>query len=265
MQHANIHTHTTFSDGKNTPEEMVQRAVELGFSSIGISDHSETAFESYYCMATSEYDRYRRTLRELKERYEGQIDVLLGIEQDSYSPAICDGFDYVIGSVHYVLCGSDYSNVDKTLEIQMRAIENYFGGDKTEYAKRYFELVAENAIRGGFEVVGHFDLLNKFGLFSDCTETYEKIALEALDTCLSRIPYIEMNTGAIARGYKTVYPDFFLLHRILQKGGKLVLNGDSHSAEALDCHFDASVTALKEIGFTSLWQLRKSGWTEVLI
>lgn len=265
MQYSNIHTHTTFSDGKNTPEEMVLKAIELGFFSIGISDHSETAFESYYCMASSEYGKYRRTVRDLKERFKGQIDVLLGIEQDSYSPALCDDFDYVIGSVHYVRCGSDYSNVDKTVEIQMRAIENYFGGDKTEYAKRYFELVAENSIRGGFEVVGHFDLLNKFGLFSDYTEKYEKIALEALDTCLSSIPYIEMNTGAISRGYKTVYPDEFFLRRILEKGGRIVLNGDSHSATALDCHFDASIAMLKEIGFSSVWQLGKQGWTEVMI
>lgn len=265
MLYSNIHTHTTFSDGKNTPEEMVKRAVELGFCSVGISDHSETAFESYYCMASSEYDEYRRTVRDLKERFEGQIDVLLGIEQDSYSPALCDDFDYVIGSVHYVRCGSEYSNVDKTLEIQMGAIENYFGGDKLEYAKRYFELVAENAIRGGFEVVGHFDLLNKFGLFSECTEKYEKIALEVLDTCLAQIPYIEMNTGAIARGYKTVYPDSFILRRICEKGGRIVLNGDSHSAAALDCHFNESVAMLKEIGFSSVWQLSKSGWTEVLI
>ncbi len=265
MQYANIHTHSTFSDGKNTPEEMIQRAIELGFSSIGISDHSETAFESYYCMDSAEYENYRRTGRELKKKYDGQIDVLFGIEQDSYSPAFSGGFDYVIGSVHYVLCGNEYSNVDKTAEIQRRAIENYFGGDKTEYAKRYFELVAENSVRGGFEVLGHFDLLNKFGLFADPSEEYKRVALEALSTALSYIPYVEMNTGAIARGYKTVYPDDFLLRHICQKGGRLVLNGDSHSVEALNCHFDASVAALKEIGFTSIWQLRKAGWTEVVI
>ena len=235
MQYANIHTHTTFSDGKNTPEEMILKAIELGFSSIGISDHSETAFDSAYCMGADAYPSYRKSVNELKEKYGDRIDVLCGIERDSYSPVPCEGFDYIIGSVHYILYG------------------------------RYYDLVAEHALRKDFEVLGHFDLLNKFGLFSDCTEEYRAIALEALDACLSAVPYIEMNTGAISRGYKAVYPDDFFLRHILEKGGKIVLNGDSHSAQALDCHFDASVAKLKEIGFASLWQLGKNGWHEVLI
>lgn len=265
MQYANIHTHTTFSDGKNTPEEMIRKAVELGFSAIGISDHSETAFDSAYCMASSAYAEYRRTVCALKEAYADQIDVLCGIERDSYSPAPCEGFDYVIGSVHYILYNGEHLPVDFSLEKQLDPIERYFGGDKLEYARRYYDILAENAVRGGFEVLGHFDLLNKFGLYSDSTETYREIALKALDTALENIPYIEMNTGAISRGYKAVYPDDFFLKYICQKGGKIVLNGDSHSAEALNCYFDESVKTLKTIGFSSIWQLRKSGWTEILI
>ena len=101
--------------------------------------------------------------------------------------------------------------------------------------------------------------------FKDSSDEYRTTALEALDVVLSKVPYIEMNTGAISRGYKAVYPDDFFLRYILEKGGKIVLNGDSHSAAALDCHFDESVAALKEIGFSSLWQLQKSGWKEILI
>lgn len=265
MQYANIHTHTTFSDGKNTPEEMIQKAIELGFSSIGISDHSETAFDSDYCMASRDYDVYRRTVNALKEKYADQIDVLCGIERDSYSPASCEGFDYVIGSVHYILYKGEHLPVDASLAKQMDAIERHFGGEKLEYARRYYDILAENVLRGGFDVLGHFDLLNKFGLYDDQSDAYCSIAFEALEAVLSAVPYIEMNTGAISRGYQAVYPANLFLRRICEKGGRIVLNGDSHSAEALDCHFDASVSVLKEIGFSSVWQLRKQGWTEVLI
>lgn len=265
MQYANIHTHTTFSDGKNTPEEMIEKAVELGFSSIGISDHSETAFDSAYCMASSAYGEYRKTVEALKARYASQIDVLCGIERDSYSPVPTEGFDYVIGSVHYILYKGEHLPVDFSLEKQMHPIACYFGGDKLEYARRYYDILGENVLRGGFEVLGHFDLLNKFDLFADCTEAYQKIALEALDLALANVPYIEMNTGAISRGYKAVYPNDFFLKYIFEKGGRIVLNGDSHSAAALDCHFSESVKTLKSIGFSSVWQLRKNGWTEVAI
>ena len=36
----NLHTHTTYCDGKNTAEEMVQKAIELGFKSLGFSGHA---------------------------------------------------------------------------------------------------------------------------------------------------------------------------------------------------------------------------------
>ena len=32
--------HTCYCDGKNTPEEMVQSAIEKGLSTVGISGHS---------------------------------------------------------------------------------------------------------------------------------------------------------------------------------------------------------------------------------
>ena len=35
-----LHMHTVFSDGKNTPEEMVQEAIRRGLDTVGISDHS---------------------------------------------------------------------------------------------------------------------------------------------------------------------------------------------------------------------------------
>ena len=38
-QNFSYHTHTNFSDGKNTVLEMVKRAKELGFCELGISDH----------------------------------------------------------------------------------------------------------------------------------------------------------------------------------------------------------------------------------
>ena len=46
----NLHTHTTFSDGKNTPEEIVLTALEQGFCSIGFSDHAYTSYDISYCM-----------------------------------------------------------------------------------------------------------------------------------------------------------------------------------------------------------------------
>ena len=51
---ANYHTHTSFCDGKNTPEEIVLYAIEKGFTSIGFSGHGYTPFDLRYCMKDTE-------------------------------------------------------------------------------------------------------------------------------------------------------------------------------------------------------------------
>lgn len=266
MTHTNFHTHTTFSDGKNTPEEMVQKAVELGLSAIGISDHSETLFDRDYCMAKGRYLAYQKELCRLKGLYRDQIDVFCGIEQDSASPRDrLENFDYVIGSVHYIPVDGEHYPVDHYEKLQWQAIESWGKGDKMEYARRYFDQVAENAVRGGFSILGHFDLVNKFSLFDPEDDAYRTLALSALDTVLGEDLVIEVNTGGLARGYKKLYPAPFLLSRIREKGGKIMLNGDSHSAETLTSFFDDTVKQLLAIGFSSLYQWSRDGWKEVNI
>ena len=49
------HVHTTFSDGKNTPEEIVLAAREKGLKEIGFSDHSYTFFDERYCLKKTVY------------------------------------------------------------------------------------------------------------------------------------------------------------------------------------------------------------------
>ena len=266
MRHSNIHTHTTFSDGKNTAEEMVQKALELSFVSLGFSEHSESAFDPGYSAVKEDYPRYRKEVARLKEKYEGQIELFCGIEQEFYSDEVSDEFEYTIGSVHYIRVKDEYFPMDASLEGQQKFIQGYGKGDPMEMAKRYFDTVVENCQKRKFEVQGHFDLIQKYGLFDGAGEEYQAIALAAVDEVLKNVPFLEINCGAIGRGYrKTPYPDEFILKHLQKKGAKLVLNGDSHSVDTLDTHFAQSVEDLKRIGFSSLWQLRKTGFVEVPI
>ncbi len=266
MRHSNLHTHTTFSDGKNTPREMVEKALELNFSSLGFSDHSEFLFDRDFKPASGKDLPYRNEISEIAKEYEGKLDILCGVERDYFTLDDVSHYEYVIGSVHYIRPEGEVVPLDWSEKIQRDWIEKSGRGDKNELAKRYYELVAEFAMEGSFQILGHFDLINKFGLFDDGDETYRKIALEALDEVLKKDVFIEVNTGAISRGYrKDPYPDAFFLRYIKEKGGRLVLNGDSHSADALNTHFDPSVEMLSKIGFSSLWQLKRAGWEEISI
>ena len=73
MRFSNFHTHSCFSDGKNTPEEMVCSAIERGFTALGFSDHSETKCDLSYCMKLADYPAYFKTINDLKEKYKKAI------------------------------------------------------------------------------------------------------------------------------------------------------------------------------------------------
>jgi DNA polymerase (family X) len=100
-----IHTHTTYSDGLNTLQEMTEYAQRLGYKYIGISDHSKAAF---YANGLKE-DRVEAQWREIEELNKTLFNfkILKSIECDilndgslDYSEEILRGFDFVIASVH---------------------------------------------------------------------------------------------------------------------------------------------------------------------
>ena len=62
-----LHVHTTWSDGKNTPEEMIKAAIARGMEGIGISDHSYTSFDAKWGLSASGEDEYRAEIGRLKE------------------------------------------------------------------------------------------------------------------------------------------------------------------------------------------------------
>ena len=233
-----FHVHTTFSDGANTPEEMVQAAIKLGMEAIGFSDHAYTPFDESYCIPLGRMDEYRRTIAALKEQYAGKIQIYCGIEQDLYATSSTAGFDYVIGSVHYVRAGSEYLPVDESAEVQKQAVARHFGGDFYAFAERYFEAVAQLPEQTGASLLGHLDLVAKFNqreqLFDERHPRYVRAWQQAVDTLLMHgIPF-EINTGAISRGYRTLpYPNPDMQAYIRAHGGQFVYSSDSHRADTL--------------------------------
>lgn len=238
-----LHIHTTYSDGKNTPEEVVLSAIEKGLKVIGFSDHAPTFFDSGYCMKTEKLDSYKEEIYALREKYKGKIEILCGIEQDVFSDFIPEGLDYIIGSVHYVKKGDKYIPVDNTAKHLKDAANELFGGDIYALVESYFALVGEVADKTNADIIGHFDLITKFSekedLFDQNHPRYIAAWKSAVDKLiLKNIPF-EINTGAISRGYRTTpYPAKNMIDYIKEKGGKFILSSDSHSAENLAFNFE---------------------------
>lgn len=235
---SNFHTHTVYSDGKDTPEDIVLEALRLGCSEIGFSDHSYTDFDTSYCMSRKNTAEYKREIRRLKEKYKGKIKIYLGIEQDYYSTEPTDGYDYIIGSVHYVKKDGVYIPVDESAKRQIDAVNTLYGGDFYAFVADYYKIIADVYEKTKCDIIGHFDLITKFNedgaLFDTSDIRYKDSSSAALEKLLNTPALFEINTGAISRGYrKTPYPESVILDRIAKSKKPFVLSSDSHKKETL--------------------------------
>jgi histidinol phosphatase-like PHP family hydrolase len=81
MKRHDIHTHTTYSDGFLSPEDLVQQAKKKKLEILGICDHgfSKKLLENY--QVTVCLDKYLDHLRRIKSSLNG-LDLIIGIEID---------------------------------------------------------------------------------------------------------------------------------------------------------------------------------------
>ncbi len=242
MMRTDFHLHTSFSDGKNTPEEMVAAALQKGMTKIGFSDHSLTEFDVDYCMKAERIGEYKKEIATLKEKYKGKIEIYCGIEQDIFSSPAA-GFDYVIGSVHYVKAGEDYIPVDLSTQAIEDGVKKHFAGDFLAFAEAYFAQVETVVEKTNADIIGHFDLVTKFEektpLFDRNHSRYIKAWQRAADKLLTHGRLFEINTGAISRGYRrTPYPSADIITYLAAMGAKFIMSSDSHRAENLLFQFD---------------------------
>lgn len=269
MKHlSDFHTHTIFCDGKNTPREMIERAVELGFVSYGFSGHGVSGFGGTGAMTPENEIKYKESILSLKEEYRGRINIHLGIEQELLSDHPTDGYEYVIGSVHVIDTPKGWRPLDLAPENITSLSNECFGGDFERLAEVYFDMVKSIPKRINATVIGHIDLLSKFcdRIPLSMGKRYFDAAFDAVDAI---VPYgipFEINVGAITRGYrKTPYPDPKILRYIKERGGEIMINGDTHSAVALGRFLSDAEELAISCGFGHKLVISENGYEKIFL
>jgi len=267
----NLHTHTVYCDGTLSAEEMVVAAIEKRCGTIGFSEHSNIWFvEDTYSMSPGTRLAYIREIRRLKEQYAGRIGVYLGIEQDYFTEIPADGFDYVIGAVHYVKKGDYYVNVDNGAGEVLRQVNVYYGGDFYEFAEDYYSTLSGIVKKTGAGIIGHFDVVAKNNFdgsqFDETHPEYIGAALCAMDEILKDCKLFEVNTGAMYRiGKQVPYPSPFFLKELCKRGGEVILSSDSHDSASLCYKYGEMRELLGACGFKYIKRLTDGGFTDVRI
>ena len=259
---SNIHTHTTFCDGKDRMEDMVKAAIAVGFDTLGLSFHSYTSFDPSYCIR--DYLAYMKEFGRLKREYAGKICLLNGVELDLYGerPSVCD---YVIGSVHYFKAGERHFPVDCRAPAFVKIINNVFGGDVYAAAELFYREVGELSEKVAPDVYGHFDVITcsnaEHGLIDEGNPRYRRAALSAVQK-LPQGAVIEVNLGRLFRGNGGMYPSPWLLQEMCARGCRFMLSSDAHCKEALGFMFDETCAELKKLGVKSLVRYKGAEFEE---
>lgn len=264
-----VHTHSTFCDGKNTLEQMADSAFAQGIKVFGFSGHSYVPVDNFG-ISTEKFAEYYAEAKRVQQKYKGKMDVMIGLEMDDAMPSDLplNKLDYVIGSSHSTV-GLDRVcyPIDGSPEALHRAVENGFNNDFKILVQRYYEQYLAFEKKYHPDIIGHFDLLCKYNskgeFFDENSSWYKDMSLDYLDEFLKLNIVFEMNTGAISRGYLSrPYPDSFLLKRILEKQGRVIITTDTHSADTLQAYYKESEDILRNLGFKSVCELTPNGFIE---
>jgi histidinol-phosphatase (PHP family) len=278
MLNYNLHQHTRFSDGKDEPEKYIEKALELGFTAMGFSEHSPLPFDNDFSLKDGEVDEYIRTIDRLKEKYSDRLAVYRALEMD-FIPDMSEDFDYwrdrcrtdyLIGSVHLVkpdetdelwfTDGPDYRIYDQ-------GIDDFFGGDIRKAVKAFYHQTNRMIETQQFEIIGHFDKItmhnwNRF--FTDDEKWYRRLVDETVELIKQKGLIVEVNTrGIYKKRSETFFPDGYALQQVKENNIPVLISSDAHQASEINMLFDEAVRYLLDKGFRELMFFEKGIWQPV--
>ena len=266
-----LHTHTSFCDGENDVETMCQAAFEEGLAAIGFSSHAplgKAGMETFWHMKDERLASYIEEVRAARLRWRGKIAVYLGLEVDyikGLSSARDDdiaglGLDYAIGSVHYIVPAhgrpwAGLFTVDEPLDEMEKNARTSLGGVGEALMNAYWDAVLEMVNLGGFDIVGHLDLVKKNNgkarWFSEESDSYKRRVDEAARAIAAAGLVVEVNTGGMNRGYlNEPFPSPAILRVLRKHDVPVMISADAHRAADVGGHYPEARRFLRDAGYT---------------
>ena len=249
-----FHIHTSFShDGEGTVMEYCKLAAQRGMTAIGFCEHVDLD-ERDIVSGHHDYEAYRAEVEEARSRFGDRVNISMGAEVGfvpSISNVISDflggrEYDYVVGSVHAINDGM--SGISE----QYDALETFARHEPADAYAEYFETVNDMVVSGLFDVVGHLDLVRRFGV------DYEQGVVEwgslypilqrVMDGVIKRQMAIEINTSGLRQIPKETYPSRRLLQLYKEVGGeRVILGSDAHAPKDLGAGIPAAIKLVREL------------------
>lgn len=249
MKH-NFHTHTTrCKHAIGTDEDYVKAALESGFDMLGFADHAPWAFDSDYVshcrMPADQWGDYKQSVLNLKDKYQGRIDIHLGLECEFYEKYIDqlkrlrdDGCEYFILACHFL--HTEETNPYIGLICQNDA-------EMLHYA----EETVKGIRTGLFSYVAHPDLymMPRESFSPACMEAADMICQAAKEAHMP-IEYNLLGLLSELTGHPRGYPDQDFWQYVRKWDNDVILGVDAHEpAQLRNQHvWDTALKRLDALG-----------------
>lgn len=270
MQKFSYHTHTVFSDGKHSLDEMLQQAVRLGWEEIGISDHliihknikespsypelmqrdGSALYRDDFNKAREVLQRHAEEFRKTAAKY--PLKVRLGYETDYFTyDGWEDEFRELIKQIDhdYLITGNHFFASEDGLQvIDIHQYNRVISEDQTaqsqEYLRRHYQTLQKAVKSGLFAFLAHLDYarkLNHHALFPMIEERLRVVRAlkEAGVAC-------ELSTKGL-RKINDFYPENIILCELIKQEVPLVISDDAHQIQELGYGFDKAEEKLSEL------------------
>jgi histidinol-phosphatase (PHP family) len=256
-----LHSHTHFGDGTDSPAAMAEEAKNRGVTVFGLSEHFprpegyDYPIESFnHGALASRWFDYVSSVQRLKAAAGENPTVLFGTEID-YIPEKEEwiraevagfNFDYVIGSVHMIdTWGFDYLHHD------------WDNRDVDALYTRYFEILIRLVQSKIADFLGHLDLIKVFKHTHPPGRDHTNEAIEVLREAARVGTFIEVNTGALRKPCKELAPAPDLIREAARLKIPFVLGSDAHKRQDIAYHFGEATAMLKDLGVREIAYFRK--------
>ncbi len=249
------HTHTALcGHATGTVEEYIEAAIAKGLSEIGFSDHAPLpeGLRKGITMHDGQTEEYLASIVSQISRYKGRIAVRTGFEVDFPLHDTFDQkyftdprIDYLIGSCHFI-DGWAFDHPD--------FIDGFSKRDIDDIYSRYYAILKDLISSGIFHIVGHFDLVKKFG--HRAKKNFSK-EIAALFNAARHSISVEINTAGLRKPVEEMYPSEDIVALLFSLNVPVTLGSDAHSPDEVGHAFSSAVEMLKKAGYRKISAFEK--------
>jgi len=243
------HMHTPLcGHAVGDPREYAMRAFESGLTEIGFSDHAPmfAHADPKIAMRMDQLPTYHQMIKDVRKQFGKKInikialeaDFMVGHEEDTRKLLAAYPYDYVIGSVHFI--GSwGFDNPFDVASWQGKNIDQVY--------RDYYKLLRLSAQSKLFDIMGHVDLVKKFGHRPVSDMTTEIMATaEIFKSCGVAV---EINTAGLRKPVNEMYPSLKALEIYCQEGVLLTFGSDAHNPKEVRADFDKALELARAAGY----------------